>query len=59
MLWRGRITDVVPTDFRDREGIARILGLDAHHGYELGEDYQRRARRARVVTERLFYGATS
>jgi glutamate-ammonia-ligase adenylyltransferase len=56
MLWRGRIADVVPTDSRDREGIARILGLDAHHGYELGEDYQRRARRARAVMDRLFYG---
>ena len=56
MLWRGRATDVIPSDSRDREGVARILGLDAQHGYELGEDYQRAARRARLVTERLFYG---
>ena len=58
MLWRGRLADVIPGDARDREGVARILGLHAQHGYELGEDYQRAARRARVVTERLFYGRT-
>lgn len=56
MLWRGRPLDALPTDIRDREGISRILGHEAHQGQVLVDEYRRDARRARVVTERLFYG---
>lgn len=56
LLWRGRGSDSVPTDSRDAEGVSRILGRAPGAGAELTEDYQRCARRARVVTDRLFYG---
>ncbi|MBW3086419.1 Bifunctional glutamine synthetase adenylyltransferase/adenylyl-removing enzyme [Austwickia sp. TVS 96-490-7B] len=56
MLWRGRATDSLPSDVRDAEGIARIMGLSAGQGFTLTDDVQRSMRRARMVTERLFYG---
>ena len=56
LLWRGRATDAIPSDVRDCEGIARILGHEAGTGYALRDDYQRTARRARTVAERVFYG---
>ena len=36
--------------------MARVLGYSGHGG-ELLEDYRRRARRARAVVDRVFYGA--
>ena len=56
MLWRGRSSDAVPADVRDAEGANRILGGGPGEGYLLGETYSRRARHAREVTERVFYG---
>lgn len=55
MLWRGRATDSLPTDPRDREGVSRAMGRSAGAGPELTEEYLRQARRARAVVERLFY----
>ena len=55
MLWRGRATDSLPTDPRDREGVSRAMGRPAGAGPELTEEYLRQARRARAVVERLFY----
>ncbi len=56
MLWRGRPTDAIPADLRDQEGISRILLNPGGQGPQLRERYRRVARRARQVTERLFYG---
>ncbi|GAB77267.1 glutamate-ammonia-ligase adenylyltransferase [Austwickia chelonae] len=56
LLWRGRASDVIPTDVRDCEGVSRILGRDADRGFSLRDDHVRTARRARSVTERVFYG---
>ncbi|MEP7161049.1 MAG: bifunctional [glutamine synthetase] adenylyltransferase/[glutamine synthetase]-adenylyl-L-tyrosine phosphorylase [Dermatophilaceae bacterium] len=56
MLWRGRPTDSLPTDLRDLEGISRILLRPGGEGPQLRDSYRRAARRARQVTERLFYG---
>jgi glutamate-ammonia-ligase adenylyltransferase len=56
VLWRGRPVDSVPSDLRDAEGMARILGRPPGHGAELAGEWRRQARRARHVVERLFYG---
>jgi [glutamine synthetase] adenylyltransferase / [glutamine synthetase]-adenylyl-L-tyrosine phosphorylase len=56
VLWRGRPVDSVPSDLRDAEGMARILGRAPGHGADLAGDWRRQARRARHVVERLFYG---
>jgi [glutamine synthetase] adenylyltransferase / [glutamine synthetase]-adenylyl-L-tyrosine phosphorylase len=56
VLFRGRPVDAVPTHDRDVDGIARILGLPAGSGHELGERYRRVARRARAAFEAEFYG---
>jgi len=56
MALRGaRDTDVLPADIRELGVIAEILGLEST-GPELDERYSRAARRARVVTERIFFG---
>jgi glutamate-ammonia-ligase adenylyltransferase len=58
MLARGRASDMVPTDPRESSSVAFILGKGSGGGAELREDYLRVTRRARAVTERLFYGAS-
>ena len=59
MLVRGRASDMVPTDLRDRAGVAHVLGYPAGESGRLLEDYRRVTRRARQVVERLFYGETA
>lgn len=60
VLWSGRTTgsgvDQLPHDSHALTGLARLLG-DVGTGPELEELYLRLARRARGVTERVFYGA--
>ncbi|WP_226346116.1 bifunctional [glutamine synthetase] adenylyltransferase/[glutamine synthetase]-adenylyl-L-tyrosine phosphorylase [Agilicoccus flavus] len=56
VLYRVRGAESLPDDVRDADGIHRILGGGAGRGWELGERYRRVARRARAVTEHLFYG---
>jgi glutamate-ammonia-ligase adenylyltransferase len=56
MLARGRPVDSVPSDLRDADGMARIMGLPARSGQELANRYRRVARRARHAAERVFYG---
>ena len=56
MLVRGRPSDTLPTDHhRERSAVTRVLGYPGSG--DLLEDYRRCARRARVVVERVFYGA--
>ncbi|MFI0482203.1 bifunctional [glutamine synthetase] adenylyltransferase/[glutamine synthetase]-adenylyl-L-tyrosine phosphorylase [Actinomadura sp. 9N215] len=56
MLVRGRASDLLPTDHhRERSAVTRVLGYPAPG--DLLEDYRRRARRARAVVDRVFYGA--
>ncbi|GAA4356801.1 bifunctional [glutamine synthetase] adenylyltransferase/[glutamine synthetase]-adenylyl-L-tyrosine phosphorylase [Angustibacter luteus] len=55
VLWRGRPVDALPSDLRDLEGVARIVGYPAGSGAALVDDYRRSARRARSVVERVFY----
>ncbi|MEO7421305.1 MAG: bifunctional [glutamine synthetase] adenylyltransferase/[glutamine synthetase]-adenylyl-L-tyrosine phosphorylase [Ornithinibacter sp.] len=55
VLFRGKAIDSVPTDSRDADGIARILGLPSGSGQDLGERFRRTARRARAAHESTFY----
>ena len=58
MLVRGKPSDLLPTDIhKERTAVTRILGYPGTG--ELLEDWRRRARRARAVTERIFYGVTT
>jgi len=56
VLFRAKALDAVPTDPRDADGIARILGLPGGSGQELAERYRRVARRARAAHEAELYG---
>jgi glutamate-ammonia-ligase adenylyltransferase len=55
-LWTGRASDVLPTDRRQLDGIARLLGYAAGSATALEEQYLATTRRARRVFEKLFYG---
>ncbi|MEO7269359.1 MAG: bifunctional [glutamine synthetase] adenylyltransferase/[glutamine synthetase]-adenylyl-L-tyrosine phosphorylase [Knoellia sp.] len=56
LLSRGRPVDSVPSNVRDADGMARIMGLPARSGQELANRYRRVARRARHAAEHVFYG---
>ncbi|AND16520.1 bifunctional [glutamine synthetase] adenylyltransferase/[glutamine synthetase]-adenylyl-L-tyrosine phosphorylase [Rathayibacter tritici] len=55
-LWGNRTSDVLPTDRRQLEGVARLLEYPAGSATALEDDYLGVTRRARAVFERLFYG---
>ncbi|MEY4320114.1 MAG: hypothetical protein RLZZ471_55 [Actinomycetota bacterium] len=55
VLWANKRTDVLPTDRRQLEGLARILEYPPHSATQLEEDYLSFTRRARMVFERLFF----
>jgi glutamate-ammonia-ligase adenylyltransferase len=55
VLWSNKRTDVLPTDRRQLEGIARILEYPAGGAARLEEDYLAFTRRSRMVFERLFF----
>jgi glutamate-ammonia-ligase adenylyltransferase len=56
VLWRGRPADALPTNVRELDGVARIVGYPPGSAGRLDEDYLRVTRRARSVVERVFYG---
>ncbi len=56
VLWRGRPVDALPSDLRDLDGVARIVGYPPGSAAQLVDDYRRTTRRARAVVERVFYG---
>ncbi|MEU9885390.1 bifunctional [glutamine synthetase] adenylyltransferase/[glutamine synthetase]-adenylyl-L-tyrosine phosphorylase [Sphaerisporangium sp. NPDC051011] len=56
MLVRGRAGDSIPADVRERMLIARALGYPPDGSEDFVEDYRRTTRRARLVSERVFYG---
>ncbi len=55
MLVRGRASDTLPADVRERAGVARVVGYAPGRTGDLEEDYRRITRRARGVVERVFY----
>ena len=50
------LSDAGRAMLRDAEGIATLLGLPAGDGRQLGEEYRKVSRRARLVVDRVFYG---
>lgn len=58
VLWANKRSDVLPTDRRQLEGMARILEYPRGSASQLEDDYLAFTRRARSVYERLFYGTT-
>jgi len=56
-LWTAKTADVLPTDRRALEGVARLLEYPPHSASRLDDDYLRTTRLARQVFERLFYGS--
>ncbi len=57
VLWGSRRSDVLTTDRRQLEGMARILEYPRGSAGTLEQDYLAFTRRSRMVFERLFYGA--
>jgi glutamate-ammonia-ligase adenylyltransferase len=55
MLAQNKRTDVLPTDRRQLEAIARLLGYPRGGAAALEQDYLATTRRARAVFEKLFY----
>ncbi len=55
VLWSNKRTDVLPTDRRQLEGIARILEYPKGGAAMLETDYLSSTRRSRTVFEKLFY----
>lgn len=55
VLWSNKRSDVLPSDRRQLEGMARILEYPRGSATVLEEDYLSRTRRARSVFERLFF----
>ncbi len=56
-LWTAKTADVLPTERKSLEGVARLLEYPPHSATRLEEDYLRTTRIARQVFERLFYGS--
>jgi glutamate-ammonia-ligase adenylyltransferase len=55
-LWTNKTADVLPSDRRQLDGVARLLEYPPGSATRLEEDYLGVTRRARAVFERLFYG---
>ncbi|WP_157156275.1 bifunctional [glutamine synthetase] adenylyltransferase/[glutamine synthetase]-adenylyl-L-tyrosine phosphorylase [Diaminobutyricimonas sp. LJ205] len=55
-LWNAKTSDVLPTERRQLEGVARIMGYPPGSASQLEHDYLGVTRRARQVFDRLFYG---
>ncbi|NIJ03771.1 bifunctional [glutamine synthetase] adenylyltransferase/[glutamine synthetase]-adenylyl-L-tyrosine phosphorylase [Frigoribacterium faeni] len=56
VLWTSRTSDVLPSDRRQLEGVARLMEYPPGSATRLEEDYLAVTRRARAVFERGFYG---
>jgi glutamate-ammonia-ligase adenylyltransferase len=56
-LWANKNSDVLPSDRKALDGIARLLEYPPGSATALEEDYLGVTRRARAVFERLFYGS--
>ena len=53
---RGRPSDQLPRDARERAAVAAVLGFAPGHTDEMVNDYLRSARLARGVVDRVFWG---
>ncbi len=57
MLVRGRGSDSLPSDNRELASLAELLGYGPGESSHLLADYRRVTRRARLVVDRVFWGA--
>ena len=57
MLLRGKTSDSIPADVRDVAAVAELLGYAKGEASMLLDDWSRRARQARQVMDRVFWGA--
>ncbi|WP_028473247.1 bifunctional [glutamine synthetase] adenylyltransferase/[glutamine synthetase]-adenylyl-L-tyrosine phosphorylase [Nocardioides alkalitolerans] len=55
-LVRGKASDQLPRDPRERAAVADVLGYPAGGSNEMVNDYLRTTRHARAVVERVFWG---
>jgi len=55
VLWSNKRSDVLPTDRRQLEGMARILEYPRGSASQLEQDYLAHTRRSRMVFERVFF----
>ncbi len=55
-LVRGKPSDNLPRDARERAGVAAVLGYGPGESDEMVNDYLRTTRRARAVVDRVFWG---
>ncbi|MCX6395728.1 MAG: bifunctional [glutamine synthetase] adenylyltransferase/[glutamine synthetase]-adenylyl-L-tyrosine phosphorylase [Propionibacteriales bacterium] len=55
VLVRGKPSDQLPTDPRERAAVARVLGYEPGETTEMVNDYQRATRRAHAVVDRVFW----
>jgi glutamate-ammonia-ligase adenylyltransferase len=56
VLVRGRASDSLPRDIRERAAVAQVCGYGPGESDELVNDYLRVTRRARSVVDRVFWG---
>jgi len=56
MLIKGRAGDSLPSDVNELAALAGVLKHHGRAGSQLKDEYLRITRRARQVTERIFYG---
>ncbi|MFZ5849521.1 MAG: bifunctional [glutamine synthetase] adenylyltransferase/[glutamine synthetase]-adenylyl-L-tyrosine phosphorylase [Actinomycetota bacterium] len=56
MLVRGRASDSLPRDTREKAAVAHLCGYGPGESDELVNDYLRVTRRARAVVDRVFWG---
>jgi glutamate-ammonia-ligase adenylyltransferase len=56
VLVKGKSSDVLPIDITDLAAIGYLMGYSRSRVGQLEQDYLRATRRARSVTERIFYG---
>ena len=55
MQVRGRPSDSLPRDLRDRAGVAYLFGMSPLASEEVVEEWRRTARRAQAVVKRVFW----
>lgn len=58
-LWTSKTADVLPTDRRQLDGVARLLEYPPGSASRFEEDYLRITRLSRQVFEKRFYGPTA
>ena len=56
MLLRGRASDTIPTDARERAAVAQLLGYSRGEASVFTDDWSRIARLSRDVMDRVFWG---